>query len=989
MPPTTARLRSVPPTILSGPLYPAVNVRRAGLITPTVALLAGMALLGGGHAAKAQTADTFSYNFGTTTAGASMSGSANVTVTGTYAVGEEIKFTGTTSTTNPFGTTATTYYVVAVNATNGTVEVSTTPGGTAISATNTTTASTAYQYPDWQVSGNWSSGVANSNSTIATFGNAPANMQGVTISGSNTVYGLTYNPISGNSDLDFDGGANGTSVGTLTFATNDSSVPIITMSGNGTTHVINFGQTEAINISGSQGLDFRSGLGTVTGTGLTATATEPTKQIRLTNITWTTFSGGYTIDRGAVQLVNPNELSQTQDLTVGNSYSATNSDLAELILDSGGSAKNQTIGNLNGNAWGRIAGLTASGSTSTLTVGNNNATGGNFGGIIGESISGVSSPVNLTKTGTGTQTISGLITSTGGVTVSAGTLVLSGNNTESGATSVTGTLQAVATSGNTTSGSSTALSASSALTLNTGSTLQLRADANTTFTPLSITVAAAATLNFDVNDVTSGMTNNTLTLSGALAYTGGATDQINVTGGSGYTLALGAISGVGNGTSFTLNSTTANLSVASIALAGNSSTLFFTGSGNTTVVGSISNAATKTNGVAFSSTGSVTLSGAETLVTSGGFANSINSGTVVLNNSSAFLSAPTLGNTTASSTSAATLLLGGTDAAGLTGGITMSKAISVEDTTSGLLTLGGQNTSGVNTYSGVITLGATANTGKSVNLVAATGGEVDFTNTIVKNGTDTTAGITVNGTYTVGSATVTPTGNVKLTAINTFAGPTAISGGTLTLAGTTTLGSTSGITVASSSTLSLAAANALATPGATTSTTMGSPVSVAGQVPITLGGGTLLRNGTGVSLGSQSGTAGTVGIGALTLTAASTIDYGTTGVGTLNFNGISGLSSTDKLSIIDFTTTHPSAMGTDGTDDRFIVNQDLSSVLADITIDGITPTSEIMLGNGEFELSVTPVPEASTWMAGVLSFGVLGWRLRRRLTGAFERRSAV
>jgi len=47
------------------------------------------------------------------------------------------------------------------------------------------------------------------------------------------------------------------------------------------------------------------------------------------------------------------------------------------------------------------------------------------------------------------------------------------------------------------------------------------------------------------------------------------------------------------------------------------------------------------------------------------------------------------------------------------------------DTDSGHDHIGGQNTSGVNTFSGNFTLGANPNAGKSVTLIGGTGGEVD------------------------------------------------------------------------------------------------------------------------------------------------------------------------------------------------------------------------------------------------------------------------
>ena len=98
-------------------------------------------------------------------------------------------------------------------------------------------------------------------------------------------------------------------------------------------------------------------------------------------------------------------------------------------------------------------------------------------------------------------------------------------------------------------------------------------------------------------------------------------------------------------------------------------------------------------------------------------------------------------------------------------------------TNSGVFTIGGQNTSGTNTYANPIILGWTANRGKSVTLVAATGGEVDFTGGIRANGTDTTAGITV------GDATHGGIVRIRGTA-NTYAGTTTVSNGTLIVSGT-------------------------------------------------------------------------------------------------------------------------------------------------------------------------------------------------------------
>lgn len=121
------------------------------------------------------------------------------------------------------------------------------------------------------------------------------------------------------------------------------------------------------------------------------------------------------------------------------------------------------------------------------------------------------------------------------------------------------------------------------------------------------------------------------------------------------------------------------------------------------------------------------------------------------------------------------MLLGGTDAAGLTGGVTIARSFSIRDTTSGKLTIGGQNTSGTNTWSGNFTLGSTPDTGKSVTLLAATGGLVQFTGNLLANGTDTTAGIIVGNGSNLGT--------VVLAGANTYNGATTVNAGKLLVSG--------------------------------------------------------------------------------------------------------------------------------------------------------------------------------------------------------------
>jgi autotransporter-associated beta strand protein len=89
---------------------------------------------------------------------------------------------------------------------------------------------------------------------------------------------------------------------------------------------------------------------------------------------------------------------------------------------------NETINGLVGTS-GSFTGQiynNASGTTSTLTVGANNATS-SFAGQILNNLTGTGI-VALTKIGTGTQTLSGTNTYTGSTTVSAGALFIDGNN---------------------------------------------------------------------------------------------------------------------------------------------------------------------------------------------------------------------------------------------------------------------------------------------------------------------------------------------------------------------------------------------------------------------------------------------------------------------------------------------------------------------------------------------------------------------------------
>jgi fibronectin-binding autotransporter adhesin len=123
---------------------------------------------------------------------------------------------------------------------------------------------------------------------------------------------------------------------------------------------------------------------------------------------------------GAVLLFNDEQINNNSTVTV-NGYFVLN-------------GKNETIAALNG--FGTVSNFASVASTITLTVGFNNGSG-TFEGVIGD---GAASLLALTKTGSGTQTLTGINRYTGATTINGGTLSVSnlangGSNSSIGASS--------------------------------------------------------------------------------------------------------------------------------------------------------------------------------------------------------------------------------------------------------------------------------------------------------------------------------------------------------------------------------------------------------------------------------------------------------------------------------------------------------------------------------------------------------------------------
>ena len=387
-----------------------------------------------------------------------------------------------------------------------------------------------------------------------------------------------------------------------------------------------------------------------------------------------------------------------------------------------------------------------------------------YGSTAAQTLSGaISGTGALTDTGTGTLTLSGSNSYTGTTTVGSGTttsgtastLVLTGSNGGMGSAAVNvgngATLQLQANAGNTSSGTSNALSSTAALGLFTGSTVQLLSDGSVTFAGGNSIggngTSGNSVYNFVVNNLgTNGDTASNQTL--AFASSGfqpsfngfGQTATINVSGGSGYTLALGNLT-IGYAGNLNLNTTTANLVLAGI-------------SGTSDSVHVI----TKTGADTVSVTGAIATNyGPLTLA--------IQQGTFVLGTGSSIsvttVSPGQAGVTLGNSTTSGVLQLGDANSAisptftalGTSGSGTANAIVGGNSATSTLTV----NASTAQTYGGTLGGGSTYNN----NLALAVGG----TSTLTLSGSNTYSGGTTvsTGTLIAGNPSGSATGTGSLT----------------------------------------------------------------------------------------------------------------------------------------------------------------------------------------------------------------------------------
>ena len=182
-----------------------------------------------------------------------------------------------------------------------------------------------------------------------------------------------------------------------------------------------------------------------------------------------------------------------------------------------------------------------------------------------------------------------------------------------------------------------------------------------------------------------------------------------------------------------------------------------------------------------------------------------------------------VGNTTGSSI--AKLLID-------TAGVNIGRNIRLQSGNTGVMTVGGLNSSGTVTYSGNVILGTDSGAAKGITLTSVNGGTVEFTGGLLRAAAATGATDTV---------TVVGSGTVAFRGANTFTGATMVSGGTLLLDDTTNnggkLSSTAALTLNGGS-LSLNGSGSASSAETVASLTLGSsasPLGGAGLISVTSG----------------------------------------------------------------------------------------------------------------------------------------------------------
>jgi autotransporter-associated beta strand protein len=676
-----------------------------------------------------------------------------------------------------------------------------------------------------------------------------------------------------------------------------------------------------------------------------------------------TYSGTTTISAGVLNIQHASALGTTAAGTTVASGAALqiqggiNVGNEALALNGSGIGNTGAFRNISGtNSFGGTITL-ASASTiysdaGTLTLSGGIVNGGftaTFGGPSNIVESGLISGTGaLVKNGPGTLTLSGANTYSGGSTINGGTVIVFGGSL--GASSGTATLNA-----GTIDVAATVSSTRSFILGDIASTITV--DPTLTFTTTGIFSGIGALNKTGTGTMVLGGTN---TYTGNTAISAGIL-QVNTNN------ALGTVAGgttVSSGAALKLNAvnyTTAEGLTLNGSGISNGGAL--TNSGTSTFAGAINiatNATISAGGGTLNLTGGVAKNGTILTIAGGGTVNITTNGitggspnsdlvidgtTVVLNAANSYNGPTTIQNT-------GTLRLGNSNVlptsprTPLT--VNTSSIFDLASHSDAVASLSGDSTAIVKNSTVSTTSTLTINPGSGVSttfagVIAGTNGGTQGNVTLQKDGT----------------------GALTLTGVNTYSGATTINGGTLTAgsASGNALGSTSSITVNSGGTLLLSTANNQINDAAT----------------MTLNGGTFNRGTV------SEGDANTIGVGALTLTASSHIDFGTGAVGVLTFASFAP--SAFSLIIDNWTGTIAQQGG--GSADRLIFDSNQSLNLSSFNFTGYAGAVEFDLGNGFYEVVPAAVPEPATYISGFLAFAAVLFHHRKQLRTLFRRRIAT
>lgn len=699
------------------------------------------------------------------------------------------------------------------------------------------------------------------------FANVPAGITAVTVN-PGTGGTLTLTPVSTSGGIRvLAGGGNATIATPLTVAAAqtwdvDPSGSLTVNGGTVFNAPVSKTNSGALTLAGAN-----SGSGTITLTGGTLNINSSTA------IGTGTFNigAGTTINStaGAVALTTANVQNWNGDFT----FTGTNN----LNLGSGAVSFNNSLT------------ITANGSV--LTV----------GGAIGDGGNGRS----LTKTGPGTVTLTGANTYTGGTTVSNGTLNLTGNNTlGTGGLTVNGATANL--SGDNTYSGGTVLNGGS-LTLSGNNTLgtggitvtsgTATVSGNNTYSGGTVVTGGTVTLSgnntFGAGVVT--LSGGTTTISGANSYTG--TTTLN-----GGTLNLGNSAAIGSGSLILAGGTVDNSSGGALALSSNNAQFW---NGNLTFTGTNS-LDLGTGAVAMSAPRAVTVS-ANSLTVGGvisgaGFSlTKSGPGTLILTGNNVYTGGTIIGSGSATAGGGGTLILSGNNTAAtgnvlvgnggtlqlqsanalgttgvtgaqlqLFGGSMLQLRADSATTFNGTSNLGGLNTSIIGIDVDRLT-GAGSNNILSLSPGVSPIGNAVTLNITGSNGYSLALDTFRNVTGTATNLTLNPTtANVSLVGYNAF--NNGVNSSTLTLGGTATGNTVTGV-IANQATGSTGT-------GTTALTKTGSSTWTLGGAN-TYTGATIVSAGTLTLSGNRTATAGAITVGNLASnTATLNVSAGTFTTGT-------------------------------------------------------------------------------------------------------------